>query len=333
MRKILSIILALSLCLTAFAALAEAPSGLKLGLYVDTLASGSMDAEDDVDGLAQIDSVAVAVLVDADGKLVDVDIDDAQTKMPFTSMGELGADFPEAGMTKRELGNDYGMSAVSAIGDWDAQIANLCAYLVGKTADEIGGVALTEGGNPTDAELTAGCTMSVGTYVAAVLKAMENAVDCAASATDKVGLGVVTSTANSMDAMDDEDGLCEAYSYFAAAAVNESGVVTACAIDSTQGAVSFDAEGMITSDLTARAMTKREIGDNYGMKAVSTIGKEWYEQADGFAAYAVGKTVAELEGVAMNESGNATDAELTASVTLAIGDFKAVVLKAIGFAK
>jgi hypothetical protein len=73
--------------------------------------------------------------------------------------------------------------------------------------------------------------------------------------------------------------------------------------------------------------TKVEIGDAYGMKKQSKIGKEWYEQANAFAAYVVGKTSSEVSGIAMSE-GKATDADLLASVTVSLGDFIATITKA-----
>lgn len=332
MKKLMALLLTLSLALVAMSATAESASGLKLGLYVNTTASSSKDAGD-ADGLAQVNTTAVAVLVDAEGKIVDVDIDSVQTAMPFTATGTLGAEFPADAATKRELGDNYGMSKVSQIGEWDAQIAALCAYLVGKTADEVKNVAMDETTKPTDEELTAGCTMSIGGFISTVVSAMEAATDCDAKATDKVGLSIVTNTSHSKDAADGKDGQCQAYSFFAAVTAGEDGVITACKIDSTQGTVTFDATGKITSDLTARTATKQELGDGYGMRAASGIGKEWFEQADAFAAYVIGKTAADVEGIALDESTKPTDAELAASVTVSAGSLQSAVLKALSCAK
>ena len=56
------------------------------------------------------------------------------------------------------------------------------------------------------------------------------------------------------------------------------------------------------------------------MKKASGIGKEWSEQANAFAEYVIGKTVDEVKGIAVNEEGRATGAELTGSVTISIAD-------------
>ena len=334
MKKIVSLLLvaALAVGLGSTAAVAQETTGLKLGFSILTSLNSSRDAGDS-DGLAQVESDAVAVLVDANGVIVNVAIDSVQSKMPFTAQGQLGANFPTQPKTKTELGTEYGMSAVSKVGEWDQQIAALRLYLIGKTAEQVQGIALDDSTRPTGADLTAGCTMAIGSYINGVLKAIELAQPCGASATDQLGVGIVTDTGRSVDSMDGASGLCEAYSYYAAVAVNADGAVTACFIDSTQGAVKFDATGTITTDLNAAVTTKQESGDAYGMKAASSIGREWYEQANAFAAYVLGKTVAEIEGIAVDAEAVPTGADLVASVTVSVGEFQGAVIKAVSVAK
>jgi hypothetical protein len=67
-------------------------------------------------------------------------------------------------------------------------------------------------------------------------------------------------------------------------------VITSCIIDASQTNINFSKEGKITSDINAEFQTKNELGDAYGMKKASSIGKEWNEQANAFAQYVVGKT-------------------------------------------
>ncbi len=105
-------------------------------------------------------------------------------------------------------------------------------------------------------------------------------------------------------------------------------VITSCIIDAVQADVNFDTTGTITTDLTAPVLSKNALGDDYGMKKASAIGKEWYEQAAAFSAYVVGKTPEEVSGIAVNEKGGAADADLAASVTISIGQFQALVAKA-----
>lgn len=68
------------------------------------------------------------------------------------------------------------------------------------------------------------------------------------------------------------------------------------------------------------------------MKKVSSIGKEWNEQAAAFAKYVTGKTLDEVKGIKV-EDGKAADADLKASVTVSIGDYIKVIEKAVNNAK
>jgi hypothetical protein len=100
-------------------------------------------------------------------------------------------------------------------------------------------------------------------------------------------------------------------------------------IDASQCNVNFDKTGKITTDLTAALQTKNELKENYGMKGASAIGKEWYEQAAAFAQYITGKTAAEVTGITVDEGSHATSPDLTASVTISLGDIMAAFAKAM----
>ena len=98
--------------------------------------------------------------------------------------------------------------------------------------------------------------------------------------------------------------------------------------DAVQAKVNFDASGAITTDVSQPVQSKNELGDAYGMKKYSGIGKEWYEQAAAFAAYAQGKTLDEITGIAVNEKGAPADADIASSVTISVGGFTALLEKA-----
>ena len=49
--------------------------------------------------------------------------------------------------------------------------------------------------------------------------------------------------------------------------LDDNGVITDCTIDSLGTSVKFNAEGAVTTDLTAPIQTKNELGENYGMVA------------------------------------------------------------------
>ena len=105
--------------------------------------------------------------------------------------------------------------------------------------------------------------------------------------------------------------------------------MTSCVIDSVQAKVNFDQTGTISTDLTAPVQTKNQLGENYGMVAWGGAIAEWNEQAASFAAYVTGKTIDEVQTIAVNEKTAPTEADLASSVTIAIGGFQELVAKAM----
>jgi len=318
---------------------AEEPAAdaVKTGIAVISSIEKSKDAAEE-DGLAQVDSVVVAVTVDSEGKIVKAAIDTAQTKMNFSKEGKMLTDLTTVFKSKQELGTEYGVSKVSKIGkEWNEQANALAAYVIGKTVEEVKGIAVTEEGVPTDADLSASVSIKIGGYIDAIEKAVANAQDLGAKSTDTLGLGVTTTIAKSKDAADKDgvaqDGLAQAYTYYTATTFDAEGVITSCAIEASQSNINFTKEGKITTDLTAPLKSKVELGDEYGMKKASKIGKEWFEQSDAFSKYVVGKTVEEVTGLAVDADGHATDADVTASVTVGIGEFQETIEKAQANAK
>lgn len=305
----------------------------KTGLAVITSLASSTSAGEE-DGLAQTDSTVVAVLVDAEGKILDCKIDSAQTKINFTKEGKLATDTAAELKSKQELGADYGLGKASSIKkEWNEQADAFAEYAVGKTVDEIKGVAVNEEGVPADEDLKSSVTIHVGDFVGGIEKAAANAKALGAGSADKLGLGVTTEIANSTDAAADEEGLAEAYSMYSAVTTDADGKITSCYVDATQGDVNFDTKGVITSDLKKEVKTKQELGDDYGMKKASSIGKEWFEQADAFAEYAKGKTASDVSKIAVSEEGLASDEDLISSVTVHVSPFITVVEKAAENAK
>ena len=310
---------------------AATEGAVKTGLAVLSSLSSSKDAGDS-DGAGQADSTVIAVLVDENGTIVNCFIDAVQPKVTFSSEGKITSDVTAEVLSKQELGTEYGMIAKSDIGkEWNEQADAFAAYVIGKTVDEVKGIAVEEG-KAADEDLKASVTIHITDFMAGVEKAAANAQDLGANAGDKLGVGIVTSLSDSKDASAEGDGLTKGYSYFAAVSTDADGKITSAVVDAYQGEVNFSTEGVITSDLTAEQQTKQELGDAYGMKGRSDIGKEWYEQANAFAAYVTGKTLDEVTGIAVEE-GYAADADLKSSVTIHITDMKDVVAEAVNYAK
>ena len=209
----------------------------------------------------------------------------------------------------------------------DEQAQSLADYVVGKTIPEVKGISISEEGKPTGADLTASVTMSIGGYISAIEQAAANASHLGASKGDRLVLTTTTNAAKSTDATSDADGLAQAYATVGALTLSGD-TITSMVIDAVQANVNFNAAGTISTDLSAAQPSKNELGADYGMGKVSSIGKEWDEQAAAFASYVTGKTVAEATGIAVTEEGNAGDADLAASVTIGVGDFLTLVEKA-----
>lgn len=311
---------------------AAASGTVKTGLGVVSSLASSTPVKDGK-GTAVADVTAVAVTVGSDGKILKCSIDGLRAQVEFSDKGKLLTPETTVFKSKNELGEAYGVKKVSKIGkEWNEQADAFAKYVVGKTADEVKGIAVSSEGKPTVSELTASVTIHVGDFITAVQKAVNNAQDLGAKADDKLGLGIESSGAQSADA-GEKDGIAQVYSYFTASTFGADGKITSSVIDATQNKVTFDKTGKITSDVKAEQKSKNELGDAYGMKKASKIGKEWNEQAAAFAKYVVGKTADEVKGIAVDSEGKATDKELTASVTVHVGDFMKILDKAAANAK
>ena len=304
-----------------------AAGAVKTGLAVINSAAKSVDADEE-NGVAEADSLIAAVTVDDAGTIVNCAIDQAQTKIEFSKEGRIVTPLDTIFVGKQELGAEYGMGKVSSIGkEWNEQADAFADYTVGKTIEEIKGIAVNEEGVPTGEDLTSSVTVHVADFMEAIEKAVANAQDLGASADDKLGIGIVTNIARSADA-GEENGVAEAYTYITAATFKKDGVITSGIIDAAIIDVAFSKEGRITSDINAEIKTKNELGDAYDMKEASSIGKEWNEQAAAFARYAAGKTVDEVKGIAVNEEGVPTGEDLKSSVTVHVTDFITILQKA-----
>lgn len=326
------IVIVVLLTLPAYA-FSQDIENVKTGLAVDTSIANSA-AADEKGGLAQVDSIIVAVTVNKNGKITNCAIDSAQTKINFSKTGKILNPLDTVFVGRQELGEDYGMKIASSIGkEWNEQATALSNYVIGKTIEEVKGIALNEEGVSTESELTSSVTMHISDFITTIEKAAYKADNLGAAVNDKIGIGLMTTIDMSEDATAETDGTAQAYSNIAAVTFNSEGVITSCIIDAVQSDVSFNQEGRITSDLSIIPKTKNEIGDAYGMKVASVIGKEWYEQADTFAKYIIGKTIEEVKGISLDEKGIPAESELVSSVTIHIGPFIEIVEKAYNLAK
>lgn len=265
----------------------------------------------------EIDSVCAAVLVDADGKIIDVKIDEAQTKPDLKKDNGDVSDL----RTKLEKKEDYGMKSSSPIGkEWYEQVEAFEAWAKGKTAEEVK-AGIGEDGYASDADLKAGCTIYANGFATVTAKAVENATDCGAKATDTLKLGMTTSKyyeSNETNLQYDTD--------YAIVTVDADGKVTSCIIDASQAKCTI-ADGKFTVEKGA-FKSKKELGDDYAMKSASPIGKEWYEQVAAYEQWCIGKTADEIKGC-YGEDMSASDADLKAGCTITISAIADNTAKAI----
>ena len=148
-----------------------AQSGDTLKLATVTGIDSSAAASAEKDGTAQLDATVTALTMNGD-TITSCYIDSVQAKVSFDTTGTITSDIGGAVSTKNQLGEQYGMVAWGgAIAEWDAQAASFASYVTGKTVDEVMGIAVNESTKPTDADLAASVTISIGDFQALIAKA------------------------------------------------------------------------------------------------------------------------------------------------------------------
>ena len=328
---LLAAVLAVGTLTTACGDNGSAGAKVKVGLGAHVqMDYSTKDAAANADGKAQADLHVAAVTIDANGKIVAVDVDSIQMSATFKATGEVVKGTEQTFKTKEELGTAYNMKGKSPIGkEWDEQAANFEKFVVGKTADEVEKL-LGSDGYPTDATLKAGCTIKVNGLVNAVVRAVKDAQanSFEVASTDKLALGLVGETAKAAFDTEKKTGSSQAYANFVAV-TSADGKITACILDSVQANFNWDATGKITTDLTKEPTTKYDLKEKYNMKGSSAIQKEWYEQADAFMKFVVGMTADQVNGIAVDKDTKVTDETLKVGCTMKIGAYQKAVTKAL----
>ncbi len=148
----------------------------------------------------------------------------------------------------------------------------------------------------------------------------------------KIGLGHITSIAKSTDLATAADGkvttpTAQVDTVIAAVGFDKNGKVLKVTIDTAQTKVAYDKDMKLTSDLTAAQKTKVELGDGYGMGKVSSIKKEWFQQAAELEKWMTGKTIDQIKAMKL-ASGKPDVAELKSLVTVTVTDYIAAVEEA-----
>lgn len=156
----------------------DSNGAVAVGLGVETHIGSSKDATADKPAQAQVDTYMAATAIDANNKIVDAIIDNAQVKIPYDADGKVVADKAGDFNTKQELKDEYGMKKASPIGkEWYEQMAAFEEWLVGKDVSEVTGLKVKKVDEnhtavPDVPELTSSVTMDVGGYQAVVKEAL-----------------------------------------------------------------------------------------------------------------------------------------------------------------
>ena len=148
---------------------------VKTGLSVSTKLSDSTSATADAAGAAKYDITLAAVTVDDNGVILSCVIDSIPATIAFDAAGQITSDITAAVKTKNELGADYGMVAWGgAKAEWNEQAAAFAAYVTGKTAAEVAGIAVAPSTKPADGtDLATSVTISIAGFQALIAKAMQ----------------------------------------------------------------------------------------------------------------------------------------------------------------
>ncbi len=300
MKKVLSIILIALMLLGTLALVScqkpdngdktpDAPAAeekLKFGLGLVSTASAT-DASGEEAGAGSVTTTLAAVLVDKDGKIVKSIIDCADYTVVYNADGTTLAN--DEFKTKRELGDNYGMSA-AGMTEWYKQADAFSKVAEGKTVAEVKALVASDFKGTADVQ-AAGCTIYVSDFAKAIEAAVANAVASEATASSTLKIGADTEQAIT-DATATEDGSNEITTTFFAAALDKDGKILAAKSDCLAVAFTFNAEGESTFDATAEVLTKGQLGDNYGMSAAGMT--EWYKQAAAFDSKCIGKKPSEV---------------------------------------
>ena len=312
---------------------AATEAGVKTGMAIVSSTDSTKSADADGDGLAQVDSTVAAVLVGEDGKIISCKLDVAQNKVAVKADGSF--DTTATFKSKQELKEEYNMKGASPIGkEWYEQANAFAEYVVGMTAEEVRAIETNPDAHngPVDADIAASCTMGVTDFIEAIAQATENAQVLGASAEDTLSLGLSTEFSSSavQPADNEGEGLVQTDTTYAAVTTDADGKITSSIWDCTQAKFTTTEEGAVAAK-DETIVPKQTQKEAYGMTAASPIGKEWFEQANAYAAWLVGKTAADVAAVETDAEGHngPTDADIAASCTMDVREFNNAVAKAL----
>ena len=305
------------------------------------------DLNSSADGAAQVDATVAAVVLDAQGKIVACRLDAVQNKATVANGTYTITNLK----TKMELGDDYNMAKYGQSMDWNGdgkvlewydQAKAFENYVVGMTAAQVEAIATKTVESSgyiiaaDDALLSAGCTIQITDFKAAVVKACKDEFKTSFKSTGNFKLGVA---ADSFDSESTATSVKMHADFAASVVVN--GKIVASLNDAIQPEITFDATGKLVDKKFSA--TKRELKEDYNMAKYGQSmdwngdGKvlEWYQQSAAFSAHVVGMTAAQVNAMptkTVESSGYIISSDntlLSAGCTIQITSMKAVVAESV----
>ncbi len=146
----------------------------------------------------------------------------------------------------------------------------------------------------------------------------------------KFGLGVYVATPSATDATEDKDGQGKVEITAATITVDKDGKIVACVLDTAANTIKYTLDGKAVAE--RGFSTKKELGDNYGMKSEYGSTKEWYEHVAAFENLVKGKTLAEVKALVVDGDKGNSDV-MAAGCTITINEFVLAIEKAYNNAK
>lgn len=136
----------------------------------------------------------------------------------------------------------------------------------------------------------------------------------------QLGMGITVPEASVKEATADEDASAQVSPCVAVILVDKDGAIVSCKFDVAQSKAVVSSEGVVL-DKDQIFRTKEEKKEDYDMQKASPLKEsEWYQQAAFLENYLVGKTLADVNAIALKD-GYPADEDILAGCTIHITDF------------
>ena len=177
MKKMLVLTLVFALAITC--CLAMSASAETMGTAVHTVVTKAENAYvedgDSYDGKYSLEIAVCTVILDDEGKIVNVHFDLTVGDLGVTAEGAVLTEAGTELKSKMDLKEAYGMAAYAPAGEWYQQVQALEKYCIGKTVAEVLGVPTTKSGALDVEDLKTSCTIGVNNLLKALELAAANA--------------------------------------------------------------------------------------------------------------------------------------------------------------